>query len=243
MAWVNGGLSLKAVCFRHFMPIFILSSIGSHDAQPFSGSLVVPVERSERPESVGFFFRPGLTWPSRTNGLSFRVLPAGCIFGHKGPAAFVENDVEIELLALCAILNSRPFGYLVTLQLARTQLAQSYEVGLIQQTPIPDCTPETTQLLANLTHCAWSLKHSIDTASETSHAFLLPALLQVPGESLTARALAWAERVRESTAKLAHIQAEIDEHAFKLYGIHSPDRENMLGTSYNTDEVGEDNRQ
>lgn len=188
--------------------------------------------------STEHYFRPGLTWPRRTNGLSFRVLPAGCIFADKGPATFVENDLGLELLALCAMLNSRPFGYLLALQLARTQLAQSYEVGLIQQTPIPDLTPETTQHLATLARCAWSIKRSLDTASETSHAFMLPALLQIPGKSLTTRALAWTERIRESNAKLAHIQGEIDEHAFNLYGIHGLDREKMLETSDNVDEGG-----
>jgi hypothetical protein len=202
----------------------------------FLGFFGRPGREIERPESVGFFFRPGLTWLSRTNGLSFRVLPASCVFGHKGPAAFVENDLELELLELCAILNSRPFGYLLALQLARIHLAQSYEVGLIQQTPLPNLSPENTRCLATLARHAWSIKHSIDTASETSHAFRLPALLQVQGESLTARALAWAERVCESNAKLARIQAEIDEHVFNLYGISSSDREKMLETVQGVDE-------
>src|SRR5690606_23664185 len=47
-----------------------------------------------------FFFRPGLTWPLRTNGLSFRAIPSQAIFGHKGPVAFVEGDDEVELMAL-----------------------------------------------------------------------------------------------------------------------------------------------
>lgn len=204
----------------------------------FHGFFGRPGREIERPESVGFFFRPGLTWPRRTNGLSFRVLPTSCIFADKGPAAFVEHDLEIELLALCAILNSQPFGYLISLQLARTQLAQSYEVGLIQQTPVPDLSSETTQRLAALACCVWSMKHSLDTASETSHAFILPALLQVVGESLTERALAWTEKVRASNAKLAHIQAEIDEHTFNLYGIHDPDQEAMLEISNDKDNVG-----
>jgi hypothetical protein len=42
--------------------------------------------------------------------------------------------------------------------------------------------------------------------------------------------------MRESNAKLAHVQAKIDEHTFNLYGIHGPDREHMLQTSYNADE-------
>ena len=36
-------------------------------------------------------------------------------------------------LAMCALMNSKAFGYLVSVQLARTELAQSFEVGLIQQ--------------------------------------------------------------------------------------------------------------
>ena len=122
----------------------------------------------------------------------------------------------------------------------QNRIAQSYEVGVIQRHPLPNLTPETTQYLATLAHRAWSLKYSIDTASETSHAFRLPALLQVPGESLTARALAWAERVRESNAKLARIQAEIDEYVFNLYGIYGPDREKMLETVRDVDEGGAD---
>ncbi|HPA83047.1 MAG TPA: hypothetical protein PLS95_19675, partial [Thermoanaerobaculales bacterium] len=50
-----------------------------------------------------FFFRPGLTWPRRTtSGLSLRVMPAGCIFADKGPAAFVAGDDPEALLALLA---------------------------------------------------------------------------------------------------------------------------------------------
>jgi len=62
----------------------------------------------------------------------------------------------------------------------------------------------------------------------------------VPGESLTARALAWAERVRESNAKLVRIQTEIDEYVFDLYGIYGPDRETMLETVHEVDEGGAD---
>ena len=88
-----------------------------------------------RPASLGYFFRPGLTWPRRTNGLSFRSLPRNSIFGDKGPAVFVDDDDTDELLLLSCVLNSKPFVKLVDLQLARVSLAQSFEAGLIQQTP------------------------------------------------------------------------------------------------------------
>jgi hypothetical protein len=140
------------------------------------------------------------------------------------------------LLALLAIANSLAFRQMVDLQMA----FGSYEVGVIQRTPVPVLTPEGTQYLATLAHRAWSLKYSIDTVSETSHAFRLPALRQVPGERLTARALAWAERVRESNAKLVRIQTEIDEYVFDLYGIYGPDREKMLETVHEVDGGGAD---
>jgi len=187
--------------------------------------------------STEHYFRPGLTWPRRTNGLSFRVMPAGCIFADKGPAAFVDGDDPNALLALCAVVNSAPFGALVALQLARTELAQSYEVGLIQQTPVPDLTDELAnpnlepstlhsepRTLSSLAHAAWSLKRSRDTPTETSHAFILPALLQVEGEHLAERAAAWSLRVAETEADLAQIQAEIDDRCFVLYGIDGEDR-------------------
>jgi hypothetical protein len=176
------------------------------------------------------YFRPGLTWPRRTNGLSLRAIPAGCIFADKGPAAFVENDEIGELLALACITNSRAFGLLVSLQLARTELAQSYEVGLIQNTPVPQLTNVARDALARLARRAWLLKRSLDTRTETSHAFTLPALLQAPGADLAARVAAWAERVRAVETELAAIQAEIDERCFALYGIDDADRQ-AIGAS------------
>ena len=182
--------------------------------------------------STEHYFRPGLTWPRRTSsGLSMRAMPAGCIFADKGPAAFVEGDDPQTLLTLLGAVNSAPFGALVELQLAAADAAaQSYEVGLIQQTPVPPLTTDdgrpTThaQTLSTLAHRAWSLKHALDTATETSHAFLLPALLQVPGEDLAGRAAAWSARVQAAEAELADIQADIDDRCFALYGIDGEDR-------------------
>lgn len=180
--------------------------------------------------STEHYFRPGLTWPRRTNGLSFRAMPAGCIFADKGPAAFVEGDDPDALLALCALVNSVPFGALVALQLARTELAQSYEVGLIQQTPVPPLATDdgrsTTEVqrLATLAHRAWSLKRDLDTATLTSHALVLPALLQMDGPDLMSRVAIWAERVQQTEQALAEIQAEIDARCFDLYGFDTADQ-------------------
>jgi hypothetical protein len=159
---------------------------------------------------IAYVLGERLTWPLRTNGLSFRVMPAGGIFSHKGPAAFVDNDSPDDLLALVCLVNSKAFGLLVSVQLARVELAQSFEVGLIQQTPVPDLTPAQRSQLATLARRAWSLKRRLDTITETSHAFLLPlALRQAQAERLGTFDPAAIE------AELARIQGEIDDHRFR----------------------------
>jgi hypothetical protein len=209
------------------------------EAKAWAGSLYDNSHWSRILKNIDFFFRPGLTWPRRTNGLSFRVMPAGCIFADKGPAAFVANDDPDALLALCAVINSVPFRLLVELQLARTELAQSFEVGLIQQTPVPDLSPADTDRLAALARRAWSLKRNLDTATLTSHAFVLPAVLQdfsslrpprLCGESLETRIASWSHRVHQTGQALAEIQAEIDARCFDLYGFDEADRAATMGS-------------
>lgn len=173
-----------------------------------------------RDTAVNFFFRPGLTWPRRTNGLCFRAMPKGCIFADKGPVGFSGNDSEADLLALSAIVNSKPFEYLVSLQLARTELAQSFEVGLIQQTPVPDLSMDKQSKLAALARRSWELKRTLDSITETSHAFLLPATLRSRIGKYDASAI---------DTELAKIQAEIDTFAYDLYGFSEADRQISLG--------------
>ena len=53
---------------------------------------------SRKVQAECFYFRPGITWSRRSQiGLSFRVLPAGCIIADKGPALFA-NIVTLPVL-------------------------------------------------------------------------------------------------------------------------------------------------
>lgn len=170
------------------------------------------------------YFRPGLTWPRRTQAFGVRVMPAGCIFGDKGPAAFIGSDREESLLAYLALLTSKAINALVGVSLnAADATARSYEVGAIQRIPTPHFGPSDQVDLANLARRAWSLKRSLDTNTEASHAFTLPALLQVKRDTLAARSKDWTECVRASEAEIATIQAEIDARCFHLYGINKVD--------------------
>lgn len=180
------------------------------------------------------YLRPGLTWSRRTKSeLSLRVMPALCVFGDKGPAVFVENDCNNDLLSLLAIGSSKAFRSLVEFQLAaadakRGGAARSYEVGVLQKTPIPTLTETSKRDLARLAHRAWSIRRSLDTHSEVSHAFSLPALLQVAGADLAARVVGWSVNVHAAETELGTIQAEIDALSFELYSITESDRRAII---------------
>lgn len=175
-----------------------------------------------RPQNTDLFRRPGLTWPLRTKSrLSLRIMPAGCAFGHKGPATFVEGDSNQELLCCLALGLSRAFHSLVDVQLAAADArpggaAHSFEVGVIQKTPVPDLSGDQQLALANLARSAWSLKRTLDTIVETSHAFVLPAALRARLDAYDPCAI---------ELQLARIQAEIDVTSFDLYGFSEADRD------------------
>lgn len=198
--WENEGAQLKA---------FLDHKIGA------------PGQWSRWINAIPYYFRPGLTWPRRTQkGLGLRVMPAGCIFADKGPAAFVDGDDPEALLAILAVTNSAAFRGLVSLQMA----FGSYEVGVIQRTPVPALQAEDQTLLAKAAQRIWSLKHSMDQATETSHSFLAPALVLAPGATLGARASAWTKVIQNNDAEIQRLESEIDARCWDLYGIGEADR-------------------
>src|SRR5947209_8036929 len=69
------------------------------------------------------------------------------------------------------------------------------------------------------------LKRTLDTANETSHVFYLPMLLQVTGETLAQHCAAWQTTMFNTELQLANYQREIDDIAFRLYGIDDRDRQ------------------
>jgi hypothetical protein len=168
-----------------------------------------------------YYLRPGLTWPSRTqSGFAPRVLPKGCLFDCKGNAAFFKGDCQNEILGYLAVFLSDSFRALVGMQMA----FGSYDVGVVQRTPVPRMSPDRFNEMAAITRRAFVLKREIDTITENSHAFALPALLQVTGDNLAKRTDAWAERERLIEREIAVIQAEIDAHCLDLYGIDKGDQ-------------------
>lgn len=174
----------------------------------------------KRVYNEAFYLRPGLTWPIK-NRFSFKPwpLPQGCMFSHISPTAFLDGDTAQALHSLQAVMSSAVFTALV-----RAIAGWNFEVGVIQLAPIPQLMAADGSKLAAVARRAWSLKRSLDTRTDNSHAFNLPALLQSPTGTLTARAAGWADRVYATETELAAIQAEIDDRCFDLYGINDQDR-------------------
>jgi hypothetical protein len=182
--------------------------------------LVIDWSRNGEPIELSFigarvrkpdFGRAGLTWPIK-NRFSFkpRTLPAKTIFGHVGPSLFVEQDEPAVLLAIQALLSSAAFSALV-----KPMAGWNFEAGIVGKAPVPSLATRDVQRLQHLARRAWSLKRSLDTKNEPSHAFLLPSGLN---EKITGLDGSVVER------ELGEIETQIDDEGFRLYGISAEDR-------------------
>jgi hypothetical protein len=168
--------------------------------------------------STNYYGRAGVTWALRAPRFSPQALPKESVFSVRGYAAFAE---ERELSFMLGVFNSSIFDYLFKLALGRFGHPE-FVVGVLQWLPwAENGSFEIKRQLGRLASRAWELKRGIDTRKETSHAFVRPALTQVQGETLEARAEAWTDYVRSSEAELAVIQREIDTLCFDLYQIIS----------------------
>ena len=156
--------------------------MAQRDAQGFRRDRGQSAVESAQP-SIELLLPPGpdLAAPNES-GLSLRVLPAGCIFARQGSrgvrrgddrdgAARAAGDREQSSRSVPRMRCSWP----IELAQSSTRSASS------SAPPSPTSRPPTRPALAALARRAWSLKRTLDTRTETSHAFILPALLQVAG--------------------------------------------------------------
>lgn len=207
----------------------------------FEGFYGRPGRLTERPEALEYYFRPGITWPRRTSSnFSARVLPADCVFADKGPSAFVTGNESRELLAYLALLNSAPFFGLASLQLAAADAAaRSYEVGIVQRTPIPTLNAGQCDSLSALSFHAWSLGRGVDSIDEVSHAFTLPALLRC-SDTLSQRIKKTVSLRQQIAHELASIHRRIDEICVPLYALDAEDMRTLEEIKEETRSTGEE---
>ena len=190
--------------------------------------------------SIEYYGRPGITWPVRSQkGFSARALGAGGIFGHKGPTVFVAGDSSSVMAATLGIMNSKPFGFLVSLQMA----FGAYEVGVIQNTPLPFLSATDEQFLASLATQAWLLQKRLDASTETSNSFLFPALLHVKGSSLDVRVGELRKIIESTNRELAEIQDALDKRCFLLYGIEDGNKRVIADGSHTVSSLEPDGKE
>ncbi|AEI78629.1 type II restriction enzyme, methylase subunit [Cupriavidus necator N-1] len=178
--------------------------------ETFRGFVGRPGRWLDRPEALDYYFRPALTWPLRGISFSAQLVPKGCIFSVGGKVALAPKG---ELLALAGIFNSGPLDHLVRLFAGKVGGVQ-YETGLINQLPIPKINENTSEELSCLAKRGWSIRRSLDSVIETSHAFLLPAAIR-------GRLGEFSPATVELELKV--IQAKVDAIAFDLYGLTEAD--------------------
>lgn len=163
-----------------------------------------------------YYFRPGITWPLRAHRFSPQLMPAGCIFSVRGYSAFPAEGCELETLAL---FSSTAFDYIFKTALGRFGYPE-FIVGVLQMLPWAEPTKGNAEAMQKLAKRAWSLKRSLDTVNETSHAFLLP---------LAVRDRVGAFDAGSIESELEDIQAAIDSISFDLYGFSEVDRLTAMG--------------
>lgn len=172
----------------------------------------------------GSYFHTGLTWMIRSQvGFNIRNFPAGAIFAHKGPVAFLQNS---DLLTYLGLFNSKLFETIVSLQVS----FGAYEVGVIKRTPVPDLSQTDTAELSKIAFSCLDLKRGLDTVNEISHVFRLPVLLKSPANTLIDRLATWQEKVSQTEQKLTEYQQKINDIAFQLYSIEDQDRQAIEST-------------
>lgn len=165
-----------------------------------------------------YYFRPGLTWPPRTNSaFGIRALPAGGVFGHKGPVVFPHGDFYVALV----YLRSRLVQALLDAQVAAGEettsggASRSYEVGLVQQLP----WPFTGASDASLSQSARSLTKMAsipDQWDETTHRFCWrpPA-----SASVSEIAEAMQHALEDRTLKMLEASLTADERLLQMLDI------------------------
>lgn len=239
-SWIPFVLGGGVTPFHYSLALVVKWENGGHEIRnfcdPSSGRLL------SVPRNIGHFERPGITWGLRTRRFQPSLVPAGCIFSVSRYQAFVDNDSLIEIQMLCGLLNSAVATNLLRMCSERFEHPK-YVVGIVQTLPVPDPKPHEATFLSQLAREGWSARRSLDTVVEVSHAFVVPALLQVDGESFAGRVSAWGERVAVVEAELERVQFEIDELCFELYGISEEDRRAItegFGVTDTDDEAADD---
>ncbi|MEZ5124913.1 MAG: hypothetical protein R2826_01505 [Thermoleophilia bacterium] len=169
-------------------------------------------------QSEDHYFKAGFCYGKRTNHFSVQVMPEGHVFSFEGTAIFWDD--ERDAWPLLGLLNSAPVAAWLN-EVCAQHKAYNYVNGA-------PCPALADQRLGPLARRGWKLMFERDSAVETSHAFHLPALLQIGAPTLIARATAWRTRLDACDRELENLRRQIDDIVFDLYSLQEEDRRAIL---------------
>jgi hypothetical protein len=171
-----------------------------------------------RVQNVGYYFRPGLTWPLRTQrGFNLRAMPEGCIFGHKGPAIFPSSPKDTYFIL--GVANSAMAEYL----LRGLMSFGSWEVGVIKRLPIPQLKSINKQRIIDHAKIIHDTKSSWDEGNEVSTRFRVPWLINKDiidaNASIPVRLNQIAEYEINAEIRMQQVYSELNDLVYQLYSI------------------------
>ena len=150
-----------------------------------------------------YFFSETVTWSRTTSGaVSVRYAPPGSIFDVEAAVAFSEKPFH-----LLAVLNSK----IVATILSIINPTIHYQIGDVAKLPLPIQQP-TQKVVHNTSHAIRSSFFN-ESLSENTFDFLTPPRWDTGLDDLAA-----------AQARLAALEAQIDDEVYRLYGISDEDR-------------------
>ena len=161
------------------------------------------------------YFEPGMTWPLRTQrGFNLRLMPEGCIFGHKGPAVLPKDPSTT--FYLLGIANSAPAEF----TLMGLMSFGSWEVGVIKRLPIPQASVEQMECLSQLARSIHDAKREWDSGNELSTSFERPWVLGTTDAKSFSGALDSVLAFEVEAEEQIHtIYNDLNTESYRLYGI------------------------
>ena len=161
------------------------------------------------------FFKPGISWAVRTSRFSPHVVPRGCI---PSVSRYLALPTSLDGLALIALWNSKVVDEYCKLRMERHGHPK-FIVGVVKDVPTPRVDSRTESRLRDLAYVAWQALRDLNSISETSRMFCIPAAALNPSKTVSENCHEWLRLVQSKNAVIAESRSAIDALAGQVYGV------------------------
>ena len=153
------------------------------------------------------YFKSGLSFPIKNRfRFSVKPLPAGSVYGHVGSSIFSIDENQV--FKLMALFHSKAFSFLI-----KIISGWNYEIGSVQNTPLPVETTKYDNELSELARDAVFGKREQAQGDEISHLFTVPNSFKIHS----------AAPNKFSSKNIETILDRIDNLAYKVYDFGEKD--------------------